>query len=154
MWPRLKRPVHEGKRGAAMEGNEKLVVLFDGSCGFCTAMAELLRVLNWRHCLHCLPFQAPGVPQAHGLTVAQCEQVLWAISPDGRSCQGAQAVNAALDALIGLPLFQFLFRCPGIGQIEDKLYLWVASHRHFFQVFVPIANGLNLLVASDAFGAC
>jgi len=32
-----------------MQNSEKLVVLFDGSCHFCTVMAELLRMLDWRH---------------------------------------------------------------------------------------------------------
>jgi predicted DCC family thiol-disulfide oxidoreductase YuxK len=57
-----------------MKNREKLVILFDGSCRFCTAMAALLRVLDWRRRIHCLPFQAPGIPQAYGLTVAQCER--------------------------------------------------------------------------------
>ncbi len=120
-----------------MKNSEKLVILFDGSCRFCTAVAELLRVLDWRHRLHCLPFQVPGVPPAYGLTVAQCERVLWAISPDGNSYQGAQAASSALDALVGLPLFRFLYHCPGIGQIEDKLYNWVASNRQFFPGIRP-----------------
>jgi predicted DCC family thiol-disulfide oxidoreductase YuxK len=120
-----------------MKNSEKLVILFDGSCRFCTAAAELLRVLDWRHRLECLPFQAPGVPQAYGLTVAQCERILWAIAPGGGSYQGAQAVSAALDAIVGLPLFQRLYLCPGIGQIEDKVYTWVASHRQFFPGIRP-----------------
>lgn len=120
-----------------MKNSEKLVILFDGSCRFCTAMAELLRVLDWRHCLHCLPFQAPGVPQAYGLTVAQCERMLWAVSPGGSSYQGAQAVSAALDCLVGLPLLWLLYHCPGIGKVEDKLYTWVASHRQWFPGLRP-----------------
>ncbi len=62
-----------------MKKSEKLVMLFDESCHLCTAAAELVGVLDWRHRLHCLPFQAPGVPQAYGLTVAQCERAVWAI---------------------------------------------------------------------------
>jgi len=100
-------------------------------------MAELLRVLDWRHCLHCLPFQAPGVPQAYGLTVAQCELMLWAVSPGGSSYQGAQAVSAALDCLVGFPLLWLLYHCPGIGKVEDKLYTWVASHRQWFPGLRP-----------------
>jgi predicted DCC family thiol-disulfide oxidoreductase YuxK len=120
-----------------MENSEKLVVLFDGSCHFCTATAELLRVLDWRHRLHCFPFQAPGIPQAYGLTVAQCERVVWAISPDGSSYQGAQAVSATLDAVVGHPLFRVLYQVPGIRQIEDKVYSWVASHRQWFPGIHP-----------------
>jgi predicted DCC family thiol-disulfide oxidoreductase YuxK len=116
-------------KGSTDENREKLVILFDGSCRFCTAMAELLRVLDWRGRMHCLPFQVPVIPQAYGLTVAQCERAVWAVSPDGSSYQGAQAVSVALDTLLGLCWFQLLYHCPGIERIEDKLYTWVASHR-------------------------
>ncbi len=91
-----------------MENTVQLVILFDGSCHFCTACAELLRMLDGRHRLSCLPFQAPGVPQSYGLTVTQCEQVVWAISSDGRRYQGAQAMSAALDAIFDLPFFLLL----------------------------------------------
>ena len=104
-----------------MKNSKKLVVLFDGSCHFCTATAQLLRVLDWQHRLHCLPFQAPGVPQAYGLTVAQCERVVWAISPDGSGSTGAQAVSAVLDAMVGFPLFRFLYQVPGLRPIEDNV---------------------------------
>jgi predicted DCC family thiol-disulfide oxidoreductase YuxK len=120
-----------------MKNSKKLVVLFDGSCHFCTATAELLRVLDWRHRLHCLPFQAAGVPQAYGLTMAQCERAVWAISPDGSSFQGAQAVSTVLDAMVGLPLFRVLYHFPCIGPIEDKIYSWVASHRQWFPGIRP-----------------
>lgn len=123
-----------------MQNSEKLVILFDGSCHFCTAMAELLRVLDWRHRLHCLPFQTPGVPQAHGLTMAQCEQAVWAIFSDGNSFHGAQAVSAVLDAMVGLPLFRLLYHFPGMGPMEDEVYTWVASHRHLFPGIRPFCH--------------
>lgn len=115
-----------------MKNSEKLVILFDGSCPFCTATAKLLRILDWRHRLHCLPFQASGIPQAYGLAVAQCERVLWAISPDGNSYQGAQAVSAALDTIVGLPLFRLLYQVKGIGQIvsEPAVHHTLAAANH------------------------
>jgi predicted DCC family thiol-disulfide oxidoreductase YuxK len=120
-----------------MKSTQKFVLLFDGSCNFCTACAEFLRLLDWRDHLHCLPFQAPDVPQSYGLTVAQCEQAVWAISPDGRLYRGAQAVCATLDAIVGPPFFLFLYRLPGIGQIADKIYAWVAKNRRFFPGIRP-----------------
>jgi len=125
------------KEGKNMKNTQRIVLLFDGSCHFCTACAELLRLLNWRHCLQCLPFQAPDVPQSYGLTVAQCEQTAWAISADGHVYQGAQAVSAALDAIVPLPFFLFLYRFPGIKQMEDKVYAWVANNRRFFPGIRP-----------------
>jgi predicted DCC family thiol-disulfide oxidoreductase YuxK len=120
-----------------MKTTQKAVLIFDGSCPFCTACAELLRVLDWRHRLDCLPFQAPGVPESHGLTVAQCEQTAWTITADGQVYPGAQAANAALDAIVLLPVFLFLSQLPGIKHIEDKIYAWVAKNRRFFPGIRP-----------------
>jgi predicted DCC family thiol-disulfide oxidoreductase YuxK len=116
---------------------QKTVLIFDGSCNFCTACAEFLRLLDGKHRLQCLPFQAPHVPLSYGLTVTQCEQAAWAISPNGHLYPGAQAVCAALDAVVGLPFFLVLYRWPGIGQIEDKIYAWVAKNRRFFPGIRP-----------------
>jgi predicted DCC family thiol-disulfide oxidoreductase YuxK len=125
------------RKGKSMKNTQKLVLIFDGSCNFCTACAELLHVLDWRHRLQCLPFQASGVPQVYGLTVAQCEQAAWAISPDGRIYREAQAVSASLDAIVVLPIFLFLYQLPGIRQIEDKVYAWVAKNRRFLPGIRP-----------------
>ena len=127
-----------------MKNTRKIVLLFDGSCNFCTACVEFLRLLDRRHRFQYLPFQAPDVPQSYGLTVAQCEQAAWAISPNGHIYRGAQAVCATLDAIIGLPFFLFLYRLPGIGQIEDKIYAWVAKNRRFLPGIRPYCERPNL----------
>jgi predicted DCC family thiol-disulfide oxidoreductase YuxK len=127
--------VHQENK--AMKHPQQMVLLFDGSCNFCTASAELLRLLDWRHGLHCLPFQAPDVPQSYGLTVAQCEQTLWAIAADRHCYQGAQAVSAALDAIVPVPVFLLLYRFPALKRMADKMYAWVANNRRFFPGIRP-----------------
>ena len=114
-----------------MQDNEKLVVIFDGSCNFCTATTELLLRLDRWHRLCCLPFQAPQVPQNYGLTVEQCEQAAWAITPAGVHYRGAQAISTALDVLCGWSFFSFLYRLPGVHWCEDRVYQWVVEHRRF-----------------------
>lgn len=120
-----------------MKDTQKLVLLFDGSCNFCTACAEFFRILDRRHRLQCLPFQIPGIPQSYGLTIAQCEQAAWVIAPNGDFYPGAQAVSIALDAALGLPFFLSVYRLPGIGRIEDKIYAWMAKNRRFFPGIRP-----------------
>jgi predicted DCC family thiol-disulfide oxidoreductase YuxK len=127
-----------------MKNTQKFVLLFDGSCNFCTACAELLHVLDWRHRLQSFPFQRSGVPQSYGLTVAQCERAAWIISPTGRIYREAQAVNAALDAIVVLPCFLFLYQLPGIRQIEDKVYAWVAKNRRFLPGIRPYCERPSL----------
>jgi predicted DCC family thiol-disulfide oxidoreductase YuxK len=123
--------------GKPTKDTQKVVLIFDGSCPFCTACAELLHVLDWRHGLDCLPFQTAGVPQSYGLTVAQCEQAAWTITADGHVYRGAQAASAALDAIVLLPVFLCLSQLPAIKQIEDKVYAWVAENRRFFPGIRP-----------------
>ena len=120
-----------------MNPSERIVLLFDGSCNFCTACAELLRLLDWRHGLHCVPFQAPGVPQAYGLTIPQCAEAVWAISAEGHAYRGAQAVSVALDTIVPLPFFLRLYRYPALQPLEDKVYAWVAGNRQFFPGIRP-----------------
>lgn len=111
---------------------QKLILIFDGSCGFCTACVGFLQLLDRRHHLQCLPFQTPGVPQRYGLTIAQCEQAAWAILSSGQCHCGAQAVNLALDTSIGLPLFEKIFHFPGMRWLEEHMYAWIAVHRRWF----------------------
>jgi predicted DCC family thiol-disulfide oxidoreductase YuxK len=118
----------------------RLVVIFDGSCDFCTATAELLQRLDWRQRLQCLPFQMPGLPERYGLTLKECEESLWVIWPDGRRARGAEAVSAALDAISVLPLFRWLYRLPGLAGFEERLYRWVAAHRQYLPGVRPFCQ--------------
>jgi predicted DCC family thiol-disulfide oxidoreductase YuxK len=120
------------KRRGVMENTQKLILIFDGNCHFCTACIEVFRLLDWRHRLQCLPFQLPDVPQRYGLTLTQCEQAAWAILPSGQTYCGAQAINLALDASIGLPLFEKISQFPGVGKLETCVYAWIAAHRQWF----------------------
>ncbi len=64
-----------------------------------------------------------------GLTQAACDQAAWAITPDGEKRRGAEAVNTALDALIGWGGCDWLYRRPGIRPLQDAIYQWIADHR-------------------------
>ncbi|MBV9232107.1 MAG: DUF393 domain-containing protein [Chloroflexi bacterium] len=112
-----------------MAQTSKLVLIFDGSCNFCTACVGIFHLLDWRHRLECLPFQEPDVPQRYGLTLLQCEQAAWVILPSGQIYGGAQAINLALDTSIGLPLFAQLSHLPWMGKLEERVYGWIAAHR-------------------------
>jgi len=84
-----------------------------------------------------VPFQRSGVPTAHGLSVAECEAAAWAVTPDGARHRGAGAVNAALAAALGTRLPLRLYAVPGIRQAQDRVYAWVAAHRHRFPGDTP-----------------
>lgn len=107
----------------------RLVLIFDGTCDFCTACVTALYTLDWRRRMLFAPFQRPGLPEAAGLTYAQCERSVWAITRDGRRLSGAAAMSAALDQLTVLPLFSWLARLPGLAPLEEAAYDWIARNR-------------------------
>jgi len=114
-----------------------LTIIFDGSCGFCTATTLILRSLDWRKRIRLVPFQQPGIPEQYGLTLQQCETSVWAILLSGRKYSGARAISAALDAITVVPIFSLLYLFPLIGPLEEKLYHWVARNRHHFPGVKP-----------------
>jgi predicted DCC family thiol-disulfide oxidoreductase YuxK len=78
-----------------------------------------------------LPWQTPNLLERVGLTAEQCSEAAWFIDRSGRQYRGAAAINAALDALGGIfRLVSFAYRLPGLRQIEDAGYAWVARNRY------------------------
>ena len=119
------------------ETTQKLVFIFDGSCGFCTACVEFFRLLDWRGQFQFLPFQMHDVSQRCGLTITQCEQEAWVVLPSGKMYHGAQAINFVLDTIIGIHLFELLFHLPGMRKLEWGVYAWVTAHRQWFPGVCP-----------------
>jgi predicted DCC family thiol-disulfide oxidoreductase YuxK len=116
---------------------EKLLIIFDGSCDFCTATVQTIQRCDWRDIFRFAPFQQSGLPEQHGLTIAQCEQAVWIVMPDGHKFAGAHAVSSILDAILILPLFSTLYQLPPLAHIADALYAWVARNRSHFPGVTP-----------------
>jgi len=75
------------------------------------------------------PYQKPGVPASAGLTIEQCKAAVWAVSPDGKRYRGAGAINASLAVATGVALPLLLYKLPGIRQLQDLGYAFVAAVR-------------------------
>ncbi len=114
-------------RQPALAGN--LILIFDGHCGFCTLAVEWIKKLDRRGRVTAVPYQQPGVPGSAGLTLAQCQEAVWAVEPGGRRHRGAAAINAALAWALGLPALLRLYSLPGMRQLQDRMYAWVAANR-------------------------
>ncbi len=84
-----------------------------------------------------VPFQQPGFLEAHGLTVAQCEEAVWAITPDGFAYPAAAAVNLTGAVALGTPLQLWLYSVPGIAPLQEAAYRWVARNRSRFPGDTP-----------------
>lgn len=90
---------------------------------------RLVRALDRGHRVTMVPFQQPGAPAAHGLTIRQCESAAWAITPEGARFPAAAAVNLALAVALRTRLPLWIYAIPGIRQLEDSAYAWVARNR-------------------------
>jgi hypothetical protein len=77
------------------------------------------------------PFQKSGVPEEHGLTIAQCEAAAWTVAaaPNTTRHRGAGAINATVSAALGASWPLRFYRLPGIRQIQDAVYEWVVRNR-------------------------
>ena len=110
----------------------RLILIFDGACGFCTRCMRLVQALDRYQRVTAVPFQQRGVPEAAGLTVAACAHSAWAITASGKRFAGAAAVNVALAVALGTPIPLVVYRLPLLQQVQDRLYAWVAAHRQHF----------------------
>ena len=71
-----------------------------------------------------------------GLTAEQTAEAAWAITPDGAKHRGAAGISICFDAIIGFGRFIYwTYRIPGIRQIEDAVYAFVARNRMVFSRF-------------------
>jgi predicted DCC family thiol-disulfide oxidoreductase YuxK len=77
------------------------------------------------------PWQTPGLLARAGLTAAQAIEAAWFVDCAGRQHRGAAAINAALAEIGGVfkPIAA-LYRLPGLRQLEDAIYRWVAENRY------------------------
>jgi predicted DCC family thiol-disulfide oxidoreductase YuxK len=109
---------------------ERLTLIFDGSCNFCTRAVRWITTLDRGRRITIAPFQDGAARTAVGLSIPQCESAAWVVTPDGRRYPGAHAINVALAVALGLALPLQVYHVPGIRQLQDSVYAWVVRNRH------------------------
>ena len=113
-----------------MTPDPRLVLLFDGTCGPCTRLADFVRHRDRAGRILVLPNQAPGALGRHGVTRAEADRSAWLIEPGGRRLEGAAAITRALEALGGgWRLLAVPGRVPAVAAAEEVAYRWVARNR-------------------------
>jgi predicted DCC family thiol-disulfide oxidoreductase YuxK len=105
-------------------------LIFDGECGFCTRSRDLLIKLDRRHRIRTVPLQRPGAPELAGVSRAELTRSVYWLAGDGTVRSGAEAVNAALSAVLGSRIPLWIYRLPGVRALQDAAYRWVAANRH------------------------
>jgi predicted DCC family thiol-disulfide oxidoreductase YuxK len=113
------------------------VLFFDGACGMCTRARNFLVRRDRTGDLRTEPFQAAGSAERLGLTESRMYESSWWLDESGAVFGGAEAVNAALSAALGPRLPLMIYRIPGVRQVQELVYRWVAGHRYRFRGMTP-----------------
>ncbi len=111
-------------------GGEKLVMLFDGHCRFCTQSAK--KLARWfPGSVKATSFQDDGVlDRFPGVSYDACMKRMHVVTPDGRVYAGAAAVSRILRQIPVLGLAFWLYYLPGLRQLAELAYELVAKYRY------------------------
>jgi predicted DCC family thiol-disulfide oxidoreductase YuxK len=74
---------------------------------------------------------------AAGLTADDGRRQAWLLLPDGRAYGGAAAMNGALGYTWWGKWLLPLYQLPGMRQLQDAIYRWVARNRSRFPGMTP-----------------
>jgi predicted DCC family thiol-disulfide oxidoreductase YuxK len=116
-------------RASTVQPPERLTLIFDGMCGFCTRSVRLLEALDRHRRVRVVPYQRPGAAASVGLTVEESEAAAWAIAPDGQRYRAAAVVNTSLAVALGTSLPLLFYALPGVRPLQDLIYDFVAANR-------------------------
>jgi predicted DCC family thiol-disulfide oxidoreductase YuxK len=110
--------------------DDRLILVYDGECEFCTRLARRLERLDRRGRVALKASQEAGVIDLLGLTRDEVGRAAWAIEPGGRRFEGAAAINRTLRELGGgWRVVAGLYRVAPIRWVEDRYYGRVARKR-------------------------
>jgi predicted DCC family thiol-disulfide oxidoreductase YuxK len=109
-------------------------VVYDGTCNVCTRFISVLTRLDKRHELEILPSQTVGLSTRFGWIPnhAYSESIQVIRRADGRTWQGAAAIEQVLDALPKGRFLTWIFSIPKVRPIAERFYRWFAKRRYKF----------------------
>jgi len=112
-------------------GDDRLQLVYDGECAFCTRLARWVERTDRRGRISARPNQEPGLIEELGLTREEVDRASWAIE-SGRRFEGAAGINRVLRELGGgWRLLGSLYLVPPIAWVEDRYYKRVARRRRW-----------------------
>ncbi len=107
------------------------VLVYDGHCNFCRRQALRLAGLSGGR-LKLESFHEPRVLERYHLTREACEAAMQFVSPEGHVFAGAAAAAQAIRLNPLLSWLSFFYYIPGIKQLADAVYRWIARNRFRF----------------------
>lgn len=107
-------------------------VVYDGHCGVCGRIVEVLARWDRGAQLEIVPSQAPGVTQRFPWIEpgAFTDSMQVIRSADGRTWQGAAAIEQLLGVLPRGRWIAWIFRVPFARGLAERLYRWFARNRY------------------------
>lgn len=106
--------------------DERPVLIYDDSCGFCRRWVRRLKRWDRRDAVQLLPLQDPRAPELAGRSREALQRAAHLVRPDGRVFAGAAAARE-LCAFLPLGWFPALvLRVPGVLPIAERMYNWIA----------------------------
>ena len=110
----------------------RAVLVYDGHCNFCRRQAARLLALSGGR-LNLESFHAPGIFERYPrLTRAECEAAMQLVMPNGAIYPGAEAAAQALRLNPSLSWAGYLYYVPGLRQLANASYRWIARNRFRF----------------------
>lgn len=125
MTEKQKHAVH----GAETDAPGESWVLFDGTCGFCTAVVTRMQPLLARHGFRIAPLQSEWVAPFLGLPSDQVAEEFRVIDANGAVHLGADGYRCLLRSIPGLYPAYLLSQAPGLRAVFTKAYELVAKNR-------------------------
>lgn len=107
-------------------------VVYDGQCNVCKKIVAVLTKWDHDHQLEIIPSQTPGVAERFPWipSRAYLESLQLIRESDGRTWQGAAAIEQLLDALPKGRFITWIFSIPFARPIAEKLYRSFARNRY------------------------
>lgn len=107
-------------------------MIYDGHCAMCTGLAIKLGKADTSGVFEIVPSQLTGVHDRFPWIApeAYAESLQVVRNSDNRTWQGAAAVEQIVSELRAGWFLSWLFAIPFGRPIADRLYRWIADHRH------------------------
>ena len=136
-----------------MTGNcapgRNFAVVYDGSCSVCKKVVAILERWDRNRELELLPSETPGLAERFPWIPARAyvESIQVVRCADGKTWQGAAAMERLIDALPKGKLVTWIFSIPFARPLAEKGYRWFARNRYHLgcsdhcQLRPPTGNG-------------
>ena len=113
------------------QGEEEFTVLYDGECAVCRAAVERLRAWDKTGALSFMTAQDPSARvRFPWISREDLEESIHLVALDGRTWEGASAVEMLVGVLPSWRWASFLFRFPLARPVARRIYRWVAMNRY------------------------